>query len=232
MPHKDPEAKKQYLANYRKKRKEAGICTGCGRRLTYNTTQCLNCRKKRQDKLVHRKESGLCSVYNCKNSPVTGRAFCQEHANKAKLYRARKIISWKAAGLCPECGRDKPKQGKKRCSHCYIGYRKRMHKIKKIVFEHYGGFKCACCGEPNRFFLTIDHIQGGGNKHRKKWKTQLVTWLYYHGLPDGYQVLCFNCNSGRARCGGVCPHKLTKTAIKSLSLTEDHTSHLRKFAAE
>jgi hypothetical protein len=29
-----------------------------------------------------------------------------------------------------------------------------------------------------------------------------------HGYPEGFQVLCMNCNWGRYRNGGVCPHEL------------------------
>lgn len=27
------------------------------------------------------------------------------------------------------------------------------------------------------------------------------------GFPPEYQIQCFNCNLGRARNGGVCPHQ-------------------------
>jgi hypothetical protein len=57
-------------------------------------------------------------------------------------------------------------------------------------------------------FLTIDHINGGGSQHRKKiGHGHFYLWLYNHGYPDGYQVLCMNCNFGRYMNYGVCPHK-------------------------
>jgi hypothetical protein len=44
--------------------------------------------------------------------------------------------------------------------------------------------------------LTIDHINGGGRQERKKLKKVGVTfyhWLQKQGYPEGYQVLCMNC---------------------------------------
>lgn len=79
---------------------------------------------------------------------------------------------------------------------------------KKIeVLKHYGG-KCICCGESEIDFLTIDHPDGGGNKHRKEIGTKnMFYWLKMNKFPKGYQVMCFNCNCGRSINKGICPHK-------------------------
>ena len=82
--------------------------------------------------------------------------------------------------------------------------------IKNQVFEKYGGYKCTCCGETEKVFLTIDHIHGGGTKHRKLnhgGGKFTYRYLIKHNFPEGYRVLCFNCNSGRALNGGTCPHE-------------------------
>ena len=79
-------------------------------------------------------------------------------------------------------------------------------KAKKKVFDHYGR-KCACCGESVKEFLTIDHINGEGTKHRKKIGRKMYNWLVQNNLPKGFQTLCFNCNWGKHVNGGVCPHK-------------------------
>lgn len=88
-------------------------------------------------------------------------------------------------------------------------YRKNL---KIDVFTHYGGNppKCACCSEKEFLFLSLDHIYGGGHEDRKKFKG--VTFLFYRWLiknnyPDGFQVLCMNCNWGKHMNSGVCPHK-------------------------
>jgi hypothetical protein len=74
----------------------------------------------------------------------------------------------------------------------------------------YGGVVCACCGETEFSMLTIDHINQDGAAHRREVSTALskiFAWLKQHGWPDGYRVLCFNCNIASYRNGGVCPHK-------------------------
>lgn len=63
------------------------------------------------------------------------------------------------------------------------------------LIARYGG-SCACCGEDRYEFLAIDHINGGGNRHRKEVGAgdAFYKWLRAQGLPDGYRVLCHNCN--------------------------------------
>lgn len=42
--------------------------------------------------------------------------------------------------------------------------------------------------------LSIDHIEGGGNKHLKAIGTQAIyPWLIKNNFPEGYQVLCMCC---------------------------------------
>ena len=91
---------------------------------------------------------------------------------------------------------------------------------KTAAMDAYGG-KCACCGEDNLIFLTIDHINNNGIEHRKAIMPNAphsasgdVTyrWLKDNGYPEGFQCLCFNCNSGRAINGGICPHQVDKLA--------------------
>jgi hypothetical protein len=80
---------------------------------------------------------------------------------------------------------------------------------KKIVYEYYGN-KCACCGEDNPKFLSIDHVNNDGYKERKSRggsSDQIIRNIIKNKFPDTYQLLCFNCNLGKARNGGVCPHK-------------------------
>jgi|SRR3990170_2753454 len=83
--------------------------------------------------------------------------------------------------------------------------RERMRRFRDMCFDHYGR-QCACCGETELLFLTFDHINGGGRRHSLK-VGYIPRWLVSQGFPDGFQVLCMNCNLGRSINGGVCPHQ-------------------------
>ena len=70
--------------------------------------------------------------------------------------------------------------------------------IKEEVLTHYGNGKYACvkCGEDRSACLSIDHIQGGGNKERGgslRSSTSFYRWLRDNRYPEGYQTLCMNC---------------------------------------
>jgi len=95
--------------------------------------------------------------------------------------------------------------------------------LECIYHYSYGTMTCACCGEPIIEFLTIDHINGGGCKHRQKIGvgTVFYHWLIKNGFPEGYQVLCYNCNCGRDKNGGMCPHKTPSIIPQSLNTTND-----------
>ena len=80
---------------------------------------------------------------------------------------------------------------------------------KVEVFNHYGN-KCWCCGESDQRFLTIDHIANDGYLWRTNGNGQhknIYQWLQRNGCPDGYQVACMNCNVGKHRNKGICPHQ-------------------------
>ena len=64
------------------------------------------------------------------------------------------------------------------------------------------------CG---REFTEQDAINAekwwGGNAHRKSITTKSIgDWLYVNDYPDGFQVLCHNCNMAKG-IYGKCPHK-------------------------
>ncbi len=75
----------------------------------------------------------------------------------------------------------------------------------------YGGYRCACCGEGEPTFLTLDHVHNDGARHRRRYGTftsiPILLELRKHGYPPGFQVLCSNCNHGRHRNGATCAHQ-------------------------
>jgi len=81
-------------------------------------------------------------------------------------------------------------------------YKEQHQKLRRAAVKFYGE-ACACCGEDREFFLSIDHIVAGEPKTPK----DLYRWLKRNNYPDGFQVLCYNCNHAkgtkeRCPCGG------------------------------
>lgn len=77
--------------------------------------------------------------------------------------------------------------------------RKYIDGYKVEVLTHYGHGKLACvvCGEKRKDCLSIDHINGKGNEHRKQLHLRsgqpFYRWLKRNNYPLGYQTLCMNC---------------------------------------
>lgn len=83
--------------------------------------------------------------------------------------------------------------------------------LKTEVINFYGG-KCCCCGESEIDFLAIDHIDGDGNSHRKSIGngTRFAAWVRRNGYPDGFQILCHNCNFSKFINKGICIHQIRR----------------------
>lgn len=101
------------------------------------------------------------------------------------------------------------------CKKCHTANTKALHKKKRLqALQHYSGKQipeCQCCREQTIEFLTFDHINGGGNKHRATiGKKDLVYWLVKEKFPPGFRVLCQNCNSSLG-FHGYCPHQKPST---------------------
>ena len=85
-------------------------------------------------------------------------------------------------------------------------------KVKAEFIEAYGG-KCVCCSETRSEFLSVDHIDGSGNKERRELGASgggLVFYMHLkrRGWPkDRYRLLCFNCNLSHGHFG-YCPHEI------------------------
>lgn len=91
-------------------------------------------------------------------------------------------------------------------------HKRHRAKLRHTVLEHYSNatFACECCHEREYQFLAIDHVYPVGRKPKNgapRSGPTLYRWLINNGFPDGYRVLCHNCNLGRSINGGVCPHE-------------------------
>jgi hypothetical protein len=107
---------------------------------------------------------------------------------------------------CRECmGRRSAewvKRNREQANARQVAYRARLF---AQVVAAYGG-RCSCCGEDDPVFLTLDHVDG------REPNELAGSYLLYarakrEGWPAKYRLLCWNCNCGRERNGGVCPHE-------------------------
>lgn len=80
-----------------------------------------------------------------------------------------------------------------------INHKKWANNLKEEVLAYYSNKNkpsCKRCGFSDIRALSIDHINGGGRKHFLQIKgggTRIYQWLRSHNYPEGYQVLCMNC---------------------------------------
>lgn len=133
-----------------------------------------------------------------------------------KRHRATSIGKQKSKAITQRWRKNNPEMYLKQKRRWYYRHREdalARLKAKKAsqrrqVLEHYGGTPptCSCCGESNYAFLTLEHLNGGGTKHRKSvGPSNLMASIIKEGFPAGYGVLCYNCNCAKAFTG-ICPH--------------------------
>lgn len=170
-----------------------------------------NKQREYQNRLrARRKAAGICT--GCGKNKVEKGCLCP----LCKEYRQRRNASIRIAGQCFRCA--KPNEnGKKLCDDCLAAKKIHNAKYKQMVIDAYGG-RCACCGEDNQIFLSIDHINNDGNEHRAAGVgcgNKFYQWLVRNNFPkDNFQLLCFNCNLGKRVNGGICPHQQETSGIR------------------
>ena len=108
--------------------------------------------------------------------------------------------------VSPTCSQPRPRRDE------ITAYRRKRYADAWAELLVAYGSRCACCGETRERFLTIDHVfnDGGAEKRREGYGSGIGFYLFLkrRGYPkDRYRLLCYNCNCGRARNGGVCPHE-------------------------
>lgn len=135
---------------------------------------------------------------------------------KFKEKRKHDVVEY-VNSKCKVCaGKRMSKWSKDNRDKIYASWIKSKDSMLEQIRNGYGN-KCNCCGETNPLFLTIDHVNNDGYKHRGrndgKYKIGSFSGHYYKtiikaGFPEDLQLLCYNCNCGRARNKGICPHKI------------------------
>ena len=196
--HRQVEYQRAYRARSQKLAKPV-VCKGCGKQFDTGQThgrmwRCPDCLAAYQQEYAA-KDRKRHAQYSRNYRTRLGQTYRQ------RLVDRRKAI---VAGLDPEgltAFREAEKAKTKRLSAI----------LKNEVFEGYGGWRCVCCGEEERSFLTIDHMENNGSKMRREGihghSTQFYRWLKKGGFPSGFQVLCMNCQFGKRMNKGICPHQ-------------------------
>jgi uncharacterized protein (DUF3820 family) len=69
-------------------------------------------------------------------------------------------------------------------------------KMKAFRAYSEGEPRCVTCGDTEVSHLSLDHIHNDGRDHRKMIGKgrRIYHWVSKHGFPEGFQVLCHNCN--------------------------------------
>lgn len=129
------------------------------------------------------------------------------------------------------------------CIQCKRDRNNRRNRALRVaVLTHYstGRPTCACCKETTLEFLALDHIHGGGRKHRQTIQMRWWEWLRKQGYPKGFRVLCHNCNQAIGVYGS-CPHQTATSPLaeafhgydpttpsKSRKLTDAEVAEIRQ----
>ncbi len=91
----------------------------------------------------------------------------------------------------------------KNAEHVALKKREERAKLKETVLSHYSNQTMCClnCGFNDIRALQLDHINNDGAKERKelfgdrtKAGTTFYRWIRQQNFPEGYSVLCANCN--------------------------------------
>lgn len=76
--------------------------------------------------------------------------------------------------------------------------RQEQERLRLEVIDHYskGTRKCTHCAYDNIKALCVDHIHNNGAEERHKLgrASQVLRYLRKNKYPEGYQILCHNCN--------------------------------------
>lgn len=153
-----------------------------------------------------------------------GRQYYADHkdeyrARKAKYRANGKQHEWNAARYRKYAATEKARSTAwQRQPHVKLRLIEKRRELKRQVFEIYGGAFCRCCAETSLIMLTLDHMNNNGAAERKEWKSDGGVDGFYRklkkrGFPDGYQVLCYNCNVAKYHNNGICPHEIERLKL-------------------
>lgn len=107
--------------------------------------------------------------------------------------------------------RDKRKSNPDKYNKIHRKYtRSRRIKVIKLL-----GSKCTCCGETIIEFLSVQHKNNDGAKHRRKIGSGATyNWILKNPIKakEVLEIMCMNCNTSYGFFG-YCPHKVPTKLI-------------------
>ena len=130
-------------------------------------------------------------IFKTKENKVWTPEYIKEYKKKYRSENVEKIR---------ELGRNW--RGKNRAK-CITDKRNERQNLKFQVISHYSNdkIKCVQCGFGDIRALEVDHIDNNGAEERKRLfgsrmcaGTTFYRWLRQNNYPEGYQILCANCN--------------------------------------
>ncbi len=160
-----------------------------------NTKRCGRCRITKAFSEFHRSKATNSGYRSCCK-------VCAAEANKAYntlRYTVPELVE-KNKARC----QDYHKRNKEVLNQKSKAWRT---ELRSVVYQAYGN-SCQWCGESNFKFLTLDHVNGDGAAHRREIGgiAKMLKWAKDNNYPTSLRLLCYNCNCGRERNGGICPH--------------------------
>lgn len=203
MPRKDKQKDKEYQRKWRAENKEK--CRA----------YCKAWREKYPDRykdsytkwrLEHHEESKQQSRKHYQNNREKEIARNKKYRleNPEKFREQAKKYRIKNQDHYNELRRDYIKKNKEK-ANLWNRNARRQRKVDVIFHYSNGKNECLYCKKKGVEFLTIDHIDGGGNEHRRREKidggSDIAAWLKRNHYPEGFQILCFNCNCVKAHFG-------------------------------
>lgn len=199
-------------------------CLWCGAPAVKGRTSCT-------EHLYLEPQAGRVRVCSrCRTQPVVfGHRQCLTCLNEIADEAIARKIRKKNNQQCVGCGRDRDNPYFERCDYCRERLKQKRMALKREVLEAYGGCRCICCGEQRIEFLSLEHVNKDGARHRRSLDSRghkvgghrFYLKLKKLGFPQDpvMVVYCLNCNIASAY--GLCPHELERRAAAEIQLTMD-----------
>jgi hypothetical protein len=190
-----------------------GPCVECNSETTYveksgyvkwyagsNGTICKKCFNRKNDRVLKSGQCVKCGIgYTRHGWTMTEKGTICQTCYRSDYSKIKRKGNCRICNITEHAKWSLDKEHGRICGTCYHAIV--VKKLKKETFSHYsnGKIKCVTCGyNKNINALELDHIDGKGNDSRKKFGS-MGGWAYYKKLktldyPEGYQVLCSNCN--------------------------------------